>query len=292
MQVKVGKTDDESHLLDLSKKLEWKYSNRMVAFKYSFPLYSEIANRHLEYRLKERSEFWRRSNSNVVDLSYLPEGRYTLEARIVNNSGDILGYHTTQFRIKAPIYRTNFAKILYVLTVLFTLVGIALAIKHRIRVQQQIMEKKQLESELAAKSREITATTMNLLNKNKILMDLKEELSVQKGTLGAAYPDKYYKRMMKAIDSQISTDSDWKTYQENFDRIHGNFFSILKSRYPALTDSDLRFCSYFCMNMSSKEIASMMNISLKGVEAARYRIRKKIGLPSEISLSSFFMDLN
>ena len=74
-------------------------------------------------------------------------------------------------------------------------------------------------------------------------------------------------------------------------RIHGNFFQILKSRYPSLTSSDLRFCSYLCMNLSSKEIASMMNISLKGVEAARYRIRKKIGLPSEVSLSAFLMEL-
>ena len=152
-------------------------------------------------------------------------------------------------------------------------------------------ENKRLESELKAKSREIASTTMNLLSKNKILSDIKEELSVQKHELGSAYPDKYYRKMVAAIDSQISNEQDWKLFQENFDRIHGNFFQILKSRYPSLTDSDLRFCSFFCMAMSSKEIASMMNISLKGVEAARYRIRKKLQLPSEISLTSFLMDL-
>lgn len=292
VQVRVGESDgNKFHLLNLDEKLEWKYKNRLVSLKYSFPQYQEISSRHLEYRLKGRDGFWRRSDANTVDLSYMKEGRYTLEARIVNDSGIVLGTNTTQFRIKPPFYRTWLAKCIYVLIILLILAGIALAIRHRIEVQKQMMEKQRLESELAAKSREITATTMSLLNKNKILMDLKEELSVQKGTLGQAYPDKYYKRMMEAIDSQISNDGDWKIFQENFDRIHGNFFTILKSRYPSLTDSDLRFCSYLCMNLSSKEIASMMNISLKGVEAARYRIRKKIGLPSEISLASFFMDL-
>lgn len=291
-QVSISEPDKNlSALQDLQNELEWKYKNRLVFFKYSFPQYQEIESRHLEYRLIGRDKFWRGSISNTVDLSYLPEGRYTLEARIIDDSGTVLGSNTTRFRIKPPIYRTSAAKIMYILLSLLILSGIAVTVKHRIEAQKEMMEKQRLESELAAKSREITATTMNLLNKNKILMDLKEELSIQKGTLGPAYPDKYYRRMMDAIDSQISNDADWKIFQENFDRIHGNFFTILKNRYPSLTDSDLRFCSYLCMNMSSKEIASMMNISLKGVEAARYRIRKKIGLPSEISLTSFFMEL-
>ena len=174
---------------------------------------------------------------------------------------------------------------------MLTLGFVCLSIKRRVDSQKKELENRRLESELNAKSREIASTTMSLLNKNKILLDLKEELSVQKNAIGSAYPDKYYRKMISAIDSQISSEQDWKLFQENFDRIHGNFFQILKSRYPSLTSSDLRFCSYLCMNLSSKEIASMMNISLKGVEAARYRIRKKIGLPSEVSLSAFLMEL-
>ncbi|MBQ3251069.1 MAG: hypothetical protein IJB05_07995 [Bacteroidales bacterium] len=69
------------------------------------------------------------------------------------------------------------------------------------------------------------------------------------------------------------------------------FQRILRERYPALTDNDLRFCACLRQNLSSKEIAAMMNISLKGVEAARARIRKKIGLSSSDSLTAFMVGL-
>ena len=69
------------------------------------------------------------------------------------------------------------------------------------------------------------------------------------------------------------------------------FQRILRERYPALTDNDLRFCACLRQNLSSKEIAAMMNISLKGVEAARARIRKKIGLSSSESLTAFMVGL-
>ena len=98
-------------------------------------------------------------------------------------------------------------------------------------------------------------------------------------------------KMISAIDDQISTEEDWKIFQHNFDRIHSGFFHILKERYPELTTTDLRFCSLLCQNMSSKEIATMMNISLKGVEAARYRIRKKMNLDSGVSLTEFLINL-
>lgn len=291
-KVSISKSDGaEKELLPIDEPLEWNYDSRLVDFQYSYPDFDELGSIHLEYRLKGRDQVWRKSENFNVDLSNLPEGRHTLNVRIINTPGEILDSTDVDFRIRPPFYRSTIAKILYVLLGILTCAFIVAAVRRRMEQQKRELENKRLESELAAKNREITTTTMNLLSKNKILQDIKEELSVQKGTLGAAYPDKYYRKMIEVIDSQISSDEDWARFQKNFDTLHGDFFKILKSRYPTLTDSDLRFCSYLCMNMSSKEIASMMNISLKGVEAARYRIRKKIGLPSEISLTSFLMDL-
>lgn len=277
--------------LPLDKELCWNYSSTLVKFRYSYPFFGENGSQHMEYKLKGRDEVWRKCNGDELDLSHLKEGRYELDVRVVNKSEQELAQIKSKFRIKPPIVRSTGAKILYGAIIIGLIVLIIISIKRRIAAQRQELENRRLETELNAKSREIASTTMSLLNKNKILQDIKEELSVQKHELGPAYPDKYYRKMISTIDSQISSEQDWKLFQENFDRIHGNFFQILKSRYPSLTDSDLRFCSYLCMAMSSKEIASMMNISLKGVEAARYRIRKKLQLPSEISLTSFLMDL-
>lgn len=277
--------------LPLNEQLAWNYSSTLVKFRYSYPFFAENGSHSLKYRLKGRDEVWRECVDNEIDLSHLKEGHYSLEVRAVNKSGQQLDLVNTEFRINPPFIRSVPMKILYILLLCGTISLIIINVRRKILAQSQELENRRLESELQSKSREIAMTTMSLLNKNKILQDIKEELSVQKNELGAAYPDKYYRKMISAIDSQISSEDDWKLFQENFDRIHGNFFQILKTRYPSLTDSDMRFCSYFCMAMSSKEIASMMNISLKGVEAARYRIRKKLQLPSEISLTSFLMDL-
>ncbi len=277
--------------LALDRPLVWNHSSKLVQFTYTYPFYNGIGDKHMEYRLHGRDELFRPAAGEKIDLSHLDEGKYTLEVRVTDNAGEVLDSTVTRFRIRPPLWRSIPAHILYAVTVLAILAYIYLSIRHKIESDRRELENRRLESELNAKSREIASTTMSLINKNKILSDLKEELQVQKNAMGGAYPDKYYHKIISEIDSQISSEQDWQLFQQNFDRIHGDFFKILKSRYPTLTDSDLRFCSYLCMNLSSKEIASMMNISLKGVEAARYRIRKKLALPSEISLSSFLMDL-
>ncbi len=289
----VCRTDGSNYNhLDLTlKELRWDYSQKIVKITYSYPFFTEIENRHFEYKVKGRDQMWRKVDGEEIDLSHLEEGHYTIETRVVNNSDTVLDTISTNFYIKPPLWRSIWAYAIYTALGILAILYTYLSIKRRIQAQKRELENKKLEAELDAKSREIASTTMSLLNKNKILLDLKEELMMQKNEIGNAYPDKYYRKMISAIDSQISNEQDWQLFQQNFDRIHGNFFQILKTRYPSLTDSDLRFCSYLCMNLSSKEIASMMNISLKGVEAARYRIRKKIGLSSEISLTSFLMEL-
>ena len=96
--------------------------------------------------------------------------------------------------------------------------------------------------------------------------------------------------MIKLMDQNISSDDDWQIFQTNFDRIHENFFRNLHTRYPELTSNDLRFCAYFRLNLTTKDIAHLMNISSKGVEVARYRIRKKINIPSEKNISEFLIE--
>lgn len=130
---------------------------------------------------------------------------------------------------------------------------------------------------------------MSIIRKNEILTRLRSEICAQKEALGTHYPDKYYSRVLKMIDDNISSDSDWEIFRTNFDRIHENFFRNLMERYPSLTQSDLRLCAFLRLNMSTKDIANMLNISLKGVEAARYRLRKKLRLDSGISLGEFLI---
>ncbi|MCZ2517916.1 helix-turn-helix transcriptional regulator, partial [Bacteroides fragilis] len=89
--------------------------------------------------------------------------------------------------------------------------------------------------------------------------------------------------------NMVSDEENWNMFQSNFDRIHENFFRNLKEKFPDLTSGDLRLCALLRLNLPTKEIAKLMNISVRGVDAARYRLRKKLGLPPESSLTDFMI---
>ena len=94
---------------------------------------------------------------------------------------------------------------------------------------------------------------------------------------------------MKKIDENIASHDDWKTFETNFERAHEEFIMKLKTAYPKLTPSDLRLCAYLRMNLSSKEIAPLLGISVRGLENHRYRLRKKMGLDVDANLNEVMM---
>jgi len=141
-----------------------------------------------------------------------------------------------------------------------------------------------LHDEVEHKSKELANSTMSIIKKNELLMELKEIIEKQKVELGSRYPDKYYNYLNKKIDENISNKDDWQIFQNNFERAHDQFFSRMKSNFPQLTQNDLRLCAYLHMNLSSKEIAPLLGISFRGVENHRYRLRKKMNLDHDDSL--------
>lgn len=268
------------------------YSDRLIKVEYSCPRYGSFDDTFYSYRLEGRDKLWSSvGGSEQIELNYLKSGKYTLLLKAFSSVGESLGEVEYSFKIKPPFYASVWAKVIYIIFGLSVCFMIAYTIYSKLRRKQKELEAKTLEDEVKAKSKLIAQNAMSLIRKNEILTEIKNELVSQKQELGSAYPDKYYRKMLSAINSQISTEEDWSIFQKNFDRIHSGFFQTLMERYPELTATDLRFCAYLCLNLSSKEIASMMNISLKGVEAARYRIRRKIGLPSQQSLTEFLLKI-
>ena len=87
-------------------------------------------------------------------------------------------------------------------------------------------------------------------------------------------------------------DKDWEQFAVHFDKVHSDFLQILKAAYPVLSSHELKLCAYLRMNLSSKEIAQLENISVRGVEISRYRLRKKLRIPTETNLFDFLMELH
>ena len=99
------------------------------------------------------------------------------------------------------------------------------------------------------------------------------------------------KMLTRKIDQDLNPKEDWEKFERYFDEVQGDFISRLKEKHPQLSPKDLKLCAYLRMNLSSKEIASLLNITPRGVEIHRYRLRKKLNLSRETNLVEFLMDL-
>jgi len=289
------------------------FKRNNLIFTVFYPQYNDLNNINFRYKLEGLDKVWSEpTTSSQKVYNYLPHGEYTLNVEVLTKSGQKLSAVSYTFEVEPPFYFSIAAKILYALLIILLGVGIYLYIrrlihlkKEKVRLEQEeirhkeiekreqqiiALENEKLESELTVKSKELAVSTMTIIKKNEILVTIKEEVIVQKNALGSQYPNKYYDKLIRLLDENLSSEDDWAIFQTNFDRIHENFFRNLHTQFPDLTSNDLRFCAYLRLNLSSKDIAHLMNITLKGVEVGRYRVRKKIGIPSTKSLTEYMIE--
>ena len=129
---------------------------------------------------------------------------------------------------------------------------------------------------------------MALVKKNETLQDIKHELALNKDSFDNQYA---FKKILKKVDSSIAHKDEWKVFEYNFNQVHEDFFKSLKAKHDNLTPKDLKICAYIKMNLSNKEIAPLLNVSIRGLETHRYRLKKKLDLENEISLSDYLINL-
>jgi len=299
--------------IGMNSKAATPYSRNNLTFNVFYPRYGRMSDVRFRYKLDGLDIVWsEQTASSQKTYNYLPWGDYTFKAEARAKSGMLLSTASYEFTIKPPFYWSIAARILYLILIIGMLYGLYRYILHLFQVKKEKIEQavearrlheieqreqkiialqnEKLESELTVKSKELAASTISLIKKNELLATIKEELVAQKKALGAVYPNKYYDKLIRILNENLSSEDDWAIFQTNFDMIHENFFRNLHSSYSELTSNDLRFCAYLRLNLTSKDIAHLMNISLKGVELARYRIRKKIGIPSTKSLTEFMIE--
>ena len=146
--------------------------------------------------------------------------------------------------------------------------------RHAREVEDQ---NEQLQQDLEAQNQELAGLTLNLVRKNEILLDMKQEL---KGLQHAKESEQQQRirQLYLHLNSNLSSEQDWEAFEYHFSQVHRGFFQRLKADYPDMTPGDLRLAAYLRMNLSSKEIAPLLHISLRSVENKRYRLRVKLGL--------------
>lgn len=204
------------------------------------------------------------------------------------------------FVVLPPWYLSNLMQIIYVLVFLGGVYTIYKVNKIKIRrdqlelqrkyikeTQKKIgqLEKKNLKKEVENKKQELISSTSSIISKNEVIMVLTNELERLKDvSLNKNRTEKVLDSTKKHFNNN---NEDWKQFESNFNQLNGNFFKYLIESYPKLSTKDLKLCAYIKTGLTSKEIAPLMGITLRGVELHRYRLRKKLNLNSTDNLSNF-----
>lgn len=294
-----------------------KSDNNSLHFEFSSPLYEYHNSIEYSYILKGHDDKWSEwTNKTTKDYSNLPAGNYSFTVRAKNNFGNQSQLATYSIKIMPPWYKTYYAYIFYIVffiafNYLFyrKLKKIFLKQKQKHEEQQKhlhymyeleleksekeivSLKNEKLQAELKNKNTELASVAMHLVQKGDLLSKVKDELTKSKKTTGGDQVDDF-KKLLRALKEEDKNDEDWHQFATHFDAVHVNFLKLIKIRYSNLTPNELKLCAYLYMNLCSKEIAQHLKISVRGVEISRYRLRKKLQLPTETNLVEFLIEFS
>ena len=256
--------------------------------------------------------------NTLTESSYSPEivysnfgfGDYELTVVVKNLKGDIIGKPLVYcFSFPAPFLLSWWAWLMYLLLLSALVYGFIrwrtnkIIRRNKKIAEKELMEQKMksleqeriiaeqqkqlLENELALKGKDVASMAFDMVAMNNSISEAKETLleGMRKGTITT-------KNASKLLLQMKSGDNDlfWNTFQNNFDLIHKKFFRSLREKYPDLTSNDLKVCALLRLNLNTKDIANFTHLTIRGVEGARYRLRKKLGIPTDKSLTDFLIE--
>ena len=284
------------------------YSNNSIQFEYSIPEY-RLADREYRYKLEGfKGDKWSEwTSTESKEFTNLREGDYRFLVMGKNAIGSVSEIAEVQFSILPPWYRTNLSRAGGLITAtILGLLGLGLYRRKHKREKRLLIEEQEakletkekelirlrnekLEVDINQKKKQLATSTMHLIDKNEFINSVKNKLSGINKEENSGDISRSLNKIIKEIDKNLDQDADWKQFEINFDQVHGDFLRKIKSEYENLTPQDIKLCAYLRMNMSTKEVANLLKISVRGVEIARYRLRKKLGIAREVNLSEHIM---
>jgi DNA-binding CsgD family transcriptional regulator len=231
------------------------------------------------------------------EFTNLPEGdyRFEVEANWFGSRAEV------QFQVLPPWYRSRLAYMAYALLLIglfwwlyqLHLRRLTRQARHLEVVRQRELQRertlarnRELQEDIKRKSKELANTTLTLAKKNELLLTLKEELDKGRKRSDGQIDLRKAERL---IERNLDNEADWAIFESHFNEVHEAFLKRLREQHAGLTTGELKLAAYLRMDLSSKEIAPLLHISLRGVENKRYRLRKKLGLGSGDDLNRYLL---
>lgn len=296
-----------SNYVKRNVKGDFSNDQNYLRISYYTPEYYKYFKTTYQHRLIGLYNQWSNwEETPEVFYENLPSGEYTFEVR--SKIGDKISVNVAkyQFKVGKPWYISNLMIIIYLIGVILFSIFMHNVYRRYYRAQKEklIEENKkvlelaklhnekeiirikneQLEQDFKNKSKELAASTLSIIKKNELLTTIKEQLSKIKD-------DKSVTPVIKIINSNLDHNENWEFFKEAFNNADSEFFKKVQSLHPDLSPNDLKLCAYLRLNLSSKEIAPLFNISPRSVEIKRYRLRKKMDLNNNENLTNYILSI-
>jgi ligand-binding sensor domain-containing protein/DNA-binding CsgD family transcriptional regulator len=303
------------------KPYVFPFKKNVFRFWYSTPVYDNPGNIQYSFKLYGLNDEWSEwSTSFSQEFSRLPDGKYIFMVKARNQLGTESMSDSIEFMILPPWYKSVGAYISYFI---FLVIMVFLMIwttnkrieisnrkvrlnelrdyreKEREYIKQALQSEKELISmknerlkdEMIQQDKELANQAMNLIKKNEFLLKIREELTAIRHDQDAETVMEKIASIISKINREVGHNKQREVFDKAFDEVHESFMTRLKDKYPNLTPTELRLCAFLKMNIPTKEIAPLMNISVRGVEICRYRIRKKLGIGRSTNLSTLLINI-
>ncbi|MCL1933758.1 MAG: LuxR C-terminal-related transcriptional regulator, partial [Candidatus Azobacteroides sp.] len=282
-------------------EIKFPYNHKTIYIRFVLPDYENNGNIRYSYQLEGLSENYSLpSSDNIITFTKLPQGKYTLQIKAMIE-GNEQEFYSQKLKIKVlpPWYLDweGFCTTLLLLCILIYFFRRYLRKrwqqqKHQLSLEheQEIakIENRLLQEKIKSQNEELLRVTESMLYKSDLMNRIDEEINkLSSGKMTSID----ISGLKQIVAKNKNPEEEWKIFETKFNKTYDNYLIRLNSKYKSLTPSDLKLAAYIRMNFSSKEIASLLNISTKSVEMARYRLRKKLELDHDQNLTEFLMRL-
>jgi ligand-binding sensor domain-containing protein/DNA-binding CsgD family transcriptional regulator len=292
------------------------YNWNSFHFEFAAILPQNQANIQYSYYLEGFDKKWSNYNKKTEkDYTNLPYGNYTFRVKARNNFGEESPAAAYQFVILPPWYQTTWAYIVYGILIFCLILLIYKRQQRRFKMQRSAFEKEQerlkylhqleierseqeiiklknerLISEIEIKNTALASTSMHLVQKEELLTKIRHDLSKLNTNIPSDENLYNLRKIIRLLSSEEKSGEGWEQFSIYFNKVHANFLEDLKAVYSNITSNDMKLAAYLKLGLSTKEIAELMKISPRGVEISRYRLRKKLKIPADVSLFDFLSD--
>jgi AraC family transcriptional regulator, chitin signaling transcriptional activator len=303
------------------QRQRFPYTTSGIDFQFSAPGFQDKLNIQYSYWLEGAEQGWSTwTDQSSREYSLLRAGKYTFHVKARSLLGEKAQEAVYHFQILPAWYQTRWAIALYFIVGIAALGVSFTLVKRRIRKEKDktMAEEKEkrkvlelelermklerekeeikkdkdlLEEDVIHKSKELANYTMLLVKKRELLNAMHDELKELKESVKNDASRQKLRDLIKKINVNLQDEEHIKVFEANFERVHHEFFTQLKAAFPDLTPKELQLCAFVRMNLTNKEIASILNISVRGVETARYRLRKRLCMTQEDDMGQFLEKL-